>query len=137
VVDLDAQTVTVTALTVTAPSGVAGDHKTVTSKSTSADFTSPELALSACPHPEAQCGAPKGGIAVSGQPFYLDKNMSPESININGLSEKDSCHFIIKSDCDVPVLTLVNTLSGSDSTVSNIGMSYIEYQNSPDLSIDG
>ena len=76
------------------------------------DFTSKYLAMAACPNKYAVCD----------QKFFtVSSASSTTSIQVTGLTEDDTCHYIVKmtagstSECKYPVVNIAGTIDFSSS----------------------
>lgn len=104
------------------PSSDLGTAKVATGLETSDDFASREMALHACPHNTAKCGGDSNTF------LFSDKESTAETVIVSQLTEKSSCHYFIRSECDVPRVQIMSADNDLGGTHTVIGASYIEYQ---------
>lgn len=78
------------------------------------DFTSKYLAMAACPNKYELCGT---------KFFSINSSNSSTAITVTGLTEDDTCHYIVKmtgstSECKYPVVKISGTNDFSSSCTS-------------------
>jgi len=85
---------------------------------TSNKFASDDLAMIACPQKTSNCGTRNNTIAKNSN--------TPVTLTGKGLSKSDTCSWIVKVECGLPI---VKVLSAADSiTETNTRLTYSEWQ---------
>lgn len=90
------------------------------------EFTTNDLALSACPHDKTKCGT-KNIV-------FKNEDSFDYKIKIEDMLGSSSCHWLIKAECGLPALQITEIESNLEKQLE---LHFIEYQaNGPNVEMD-